>query len=570
MQLQAGPFTLLYEKGFLRYISYGKTEILRMIYFALRDENWGTMDTIIKNEVIRSEQTSFHISYDCCHQKNGKDIFCWKVTISGNEKGEIIFEIEGHALSDFLKNRLGFCVLHPIGDYSDQQVEIIHPDNTVTQTNFPEHIVNDDPFKQIKSLKWQRDNRWYNLDFEGDIFETEDQRNWTDASFKTFCTPHDLPVPVKIKDGEKVHQKIVFSPVDNLPALLNNKNNPLEITITGQALKLPEIGVAASAVTNQISAKAGALLRGLKLKHYAITVEPSRENWTAQFFSDTENAKTLQLPLQVTLQLSEDFSKEITVFMALCHQLKADVKSMLLLSKNELVTSQQLIDHIWAIKEQFPGVMIGVGTGYNFKEINRCRFNAGKAQFLSYSIHPQEHASDDLSVIENIAAQAETVKTAKYIYGEDMPVHISPVTLKKRYNPYANDPALVTKSYNERTDPRQRKNFGALFILGSIKSLAVAKANGITYFQTLGDQGIIADNNEPFPVYLALKNVLNNASAIINTTSADPLAVDSLLFKDGMLIIWNYTNSEQIVLMPDGQNIKLSPQQIKTMMIKLN
>ncbi|WPU93596.1 hypothetical protein SNE25_30215 [Mucilaginibacter sabulilitoris] len=570
MQLRAGTFTLLYEKGFLRYISYDKTEILRMIYFALRDENWGTMDVIIKNEIIRSRQNSFFISYDCCHQQKGTDIFCWQVMINGSENGEITFEIEGYARVEFLKNRLGFCVLHPIGDYRGQQVEITHPDKTVTQTSFPEPIANDDPFRQIASLKWQKNNSWYNLGFEGDIFETEDQRNWTDASFKTFCTPHDLPVPVKVMHGERIHQKIVFSAVDDLPVLPVGKSNLIEITMTGQILELPKIGIAAAEVANQISAKAGALLRDLKLKHYAITVDLSREHWTAQFFSDTENAGILQLPLQVTLQLSENFLGEINVFTALCHQLKADVKSILLLSKNELVTSKQLIDHSWVIKEQFPDVPVGVGTDYNFKEINRCRFNTSGAEFIGYAIHPQEHASDDLSLIENIAAQADTVKTAKHIYGENISVYISPVTLKKRFNPYASDPALITRSDNERNDSRQNKSFCSVFTLGSIKSLTVAQADSITYFKTLGNQGVISDSNEPFPVYFALKNVLNNSSAIINTGSSDPLAVDSMLFKDGLLLLWNYTNAEQTALMFDGKSIKLRPHQIKTIAVELN
>jgi D-apionolactonase len=38
MVLYAGPLQILYERGFLRYISYRDTEILRMIYFVLRDE----------------------------------------------------------------------------------------------------------------------------------------------------------------------------------------------------------------------------------------------------------------------------------------------------------------------------------------------------------------------------------------------------------------------------------------------------------------------------------------------------------------------------------------------------
>ena len=34
--------------------------------------------------------------------------------------------------------------------------------------------------------------------FNGETFEMEDQRNWTDASFKTYCTPLSLPYPIKI------------------------------------------------------------------------------------------------------------------------------------------------------------------------------------------------------------------------------------------------------------------------------------------------------------------------------------------------------------------------------------
>ena len=45
---------------------------------------------------------------------------------------------------------------------------------------------------------------------EGDTFETEDQRNWTDASFKTYCTPLGLPFPVEIKKGDVVEQSITI------------------------------------------------------------------------------------------------------------------------------------------------------------------------------------------------------------------------------------------------------------------------------------------------------------------------------------------------------------------------
>src|SRR3546814_4656990 len=46
--------------------------------------------------------------------------------------------------------------------------------------------------------------------FEGDVFEMEDQRNWSDASFKTYCRPLALPRPFVLERGQSVDQSIVI------------------------------------------------------------------------------------------------------------------------------------------------------------------------------------------------------------------------------------------------------------------------------------------------------------------------------------------------------------------------
>ena len=66
-KLQAGPLSVRYDYGFLRRITYGETEVLRMIYFALRDHNWNTIDLHIENENITINENNFQITYDCFH-----------------------------------------------------------------------------------------------------------------------------------------------------------------------------------------------------------------------------------------------------------------------------------------------------------------------------------------------------------------------------------------------------------------------------------------------------------------------------------------------------------------------
>ena len=55
---------------------------------------------------------------------------------------------------------------------------------------------------------WERD---LFSPFSGDIFEMEDQRNWTDASYKTYSTPLALPFPVEVTAGTSIAQSVTLT-----------------------------------------------------------------------------------------------------------------------------------------------------------------------------------------------------------------------------------------------------------------------------------------------------------------------------------------------------------------------
>jgi hypothetical protein len=42
LNLKAGRFSLQLSGGMLRYLSLDGSEVVRCLYFALRDKNWGT------------------------------------------------------------------------------------------------------------------------------------------------------------------------------------------------------------------------------------------------------------------------------------------------------------------------------------------------------------------------------------------------------------------------------------------------------------------------------------------------------------------------------------------------
>jgi len=112
-RLRAGPLTVLYEEGDLRYIRLGSTEIVRRIYVAVRDRNWGTVAPVLSNVRVESGPASFRISYEVRNRQDEID-FIWTGEIAGDEQGTIRFSMEGEARSDFL--RKPDRVLHPAPD----------------------------------------------------------------------------------------------------------------------------------------------------------------------------------------------------------------------------------------------------------------------------------------------------------------------------------------------------------------------------------------------------------------------------------------------------------------------
>ena len=113
------------------------------------------------------------------------------------------------------------------------------------------------------------------------------------------------------------------------------------------------------------------------------------------------------------------------------------------------------------------------------------------------------HATDNLTIMENVQAQADVVKSAK-ILSKGKPVHIHAITLKRRFNTVAQNPNPTEKP---KTDERQITQFCADWTQASIQTLYAAGAASVTYFETVGQRGIL--DKEVFPVYQKINEFLN-------------------------------------------------------------
>jgi hypothetical protein len=177
---------MTYEDGELRYVKLGRREVVRRLYVAVRDRIWRTISPRLENARIDAHDDTFIIEFDAHHVEDEIDFF-WRGSIVGDSLGKISFLMDGHARSTFWRGRIGFCILHPMRECAGARVRVEQDGvGTITGT-FPLDIDPHAPFLDMTAIAHEvEDGVWAELRFTGDLFEMEDQRNWTDASFKTF------------------------------------------------------------------------------------------------------------------------------------------------------------------------------------------------------------------------------------------------------------------------------------------------------------------------------------------------------------------------------------------------
>src|SRR5271165_7268089 len=93
-----------------------------------------------------------------------------------------------------------------------QRLKVSHVDGRESDTRFPRVISPSQPVFDIRALSHEvASGLWATCRMEGDAFEMEDQRNWTDASYKTYVRPLALPWGYTLVNGSRHEQSVRLS-----------------------------------------------------------------------------------------------------------------------------------------------------------------------------------------------------------------------------------------------------------------------------------------------------------------------------------------------------------------------
>ncbi len=549
ISLTAGPLTLLYQNGIISSIQFGEYEIVQRIYMALRDEFWNTIHPQITPVLMEKDSSSFRITFKALHRE--KDInFLWRGELCGEKDGTIQYSMHGEALSTFKRNRIGFCVLHPLELCAGRACTIRTVDGEIREETFPVFISPFQPFKDIRHLSYKISSFGsVSILFEGDTFEMEDQRNWTDASFKTYSTPLSEPFPVTITQGSIIQQKVTLK-VESYKPLRKAVPKPIEIKIPATAQNLhplPRIGVSHS-LKEQMTPFAAEMIQQLSLSHLRIDIEADSSSIISEMETYANHCMLLGLPSELAIYFTSDYEAETQLISKVLRATQIPVSTFLIYRKDQAVTSTETISHVSPILRLYsPMALIGSGTDSYFVEINRNHPNTELLDLLCYSATPQVHTFDNDAIMSNLPGISETLRTAALFQGKALPA-ISTLSLRprNRFRPRKFGGA----------DPRQQGLFAASWLLGALMHCIAAKAASVTFFESIGPAGLVPSQKEAvYPLYHILASIGEMRGALARICScSEPNRIASVALWSGssmMLLVANLTDTIQQVTIFD-------------------
>ena len=576
-ELQAGPLSLIFEAGDLRYIRFGEREMLRRVYVAIRDRNWDTILPQLSNVQIECVGDTFRITYDV-ENKHGEVDFLWRGTITGDANGTITFSMDGEARSTFRRNRIGFCVLHPMG-LAGSPCRIEKVDGAVEESAYPISIAPQllidgeikpvAPFNNMRAVRYEvTSGVEAEVRFEGEIFEMEDQRNWTDASYKTYGTPLSKPFPVEVPAGTKISQRITLTLKTRGESNIETRDAPtqpltLEIS-SADTRPLPQIGLGVASHGEPLNTGELERLKLLNLSHLRVDIDLTQPDYKSTLRRVTSEAQALGVSLELALFLTDAAAEELQALAEVIERVKPPIGAYLIFHKTEASTSAQWVD---LARSYLSDAKIGAGTNAYFTDLNRGRPPVDALDLVCYSVNPQVHAFDNSSLVETLEAQAVTVESTRQFVG-GLPIVVTPVTLLARFNPNATgpEPEPAPGELPTQVDIRQMSLFGAGWTLSSIKYLSESGASSVTYYETSGWRGVMETaTGSPlpekfrslpgavFPLYHILADVGEFAGGeVLISKSSDPLKVEGVALRKNGKTRMLLTN-----LTPDSQQVRV-------------
>ncbi|TCL71696.1 MULTISPECIES: hypothetical protein [unclassified Curtobacterium] len=482
-------------------LAYDGEPVLRAIRFVTRDHDWRTADDIVHTQATDTDadSTSGRLRIEASARYDGTEVlrYVLEVTVDGP-----ILHVDavGTTTTPFRRNRIGLVVLHP-PTLAGVPFTARHPSGTATAAAFPTWIAPHQPAADLSGLDWSTGRVALTLDLAGDVFETEDQRNWTDASFKTYSTPLSEPFPVALDAGSVVRQSLTLrATTDDRPGGTASPAPDLTI-LDGPA---PTAVVAPPPTLQLLAASAPAAGRPTAaplevpvLAEPVVLVEPVLGDPNVRAVLASARRDAGGGPLDVRFVTDDPDRLRAAIDDVLDSGAVVRIGAF---DPTSHVTTPALQQALRDAAAAAGDLEVVAGTRAHFTELNRTvdLFRDWDGP-LTFSVTPQMHDRSPEQVTESIRMQRWVVMSASRL-AAGRALHVGPVTLRPRFNAVATSArpvvtdATVEAGYGpqfvaDATDPAQHSAAARAWFAASVKALTVPGVASITLAEAWGPRG---------------------------------------------------------------------------------
>jgi len=498
-----GGFTLDLAREAIRNIKFEGVQLIDLLYTAIRPLDWSTLKS---DEYSADVQI---IGSDCVITI--KEIFAsalaaeTKITLSENNTFSVSYELKG--LSEYQVSRWGICFCLNTSEWMGSSVLSSGKTYSLAQNIAPQRVVGgvvQGLFPASNEMHFvSPDNRNLKVVSTGKVLEAEDQRNWTDNTYKIYSGSLSEPFPFLMSTGAVWTQRANFEV--GVPKLTDA--DPAKILVH-EIEALPSIGLQLNGdplLPPDDLEKAFVLL---EIDHLRI----NEERLTSQKIATTA---ANGLILEVALLSSNDGEALKAEVLQLSERIPAGSRLLVQREGREVVDEADLPRNE-SLNSYIPGTDAFLVDLQNDKK--------GFGNSVSYSMSPTVHSFDTETIFKTLYTQQESIKFAQKFIAPR--VFISPVTFSTRGNPHSGHSRDQRLTYAEPEMALHIRTIeGAAWTLGSIFALASAGAFSGTWHELFGEFGIIYSQSDSIkfsPTFHAISALgAHHAHQITIATSVD-------------------------------------------------
>ena len=468
-RVEHGDFTLDLAEAAVRNIAYKGAQLIDLLYTAIRPWDWSTLvaSSHAEDVNVNGAHCIVTISDTFAGALEAQTI----ITLTTDNTFSVDYQLKG--LAEYSVNRWGICFCLHSGDWMGSTVNSSGKTYTLLQDISPQRVIDgvtQGLFPAANEMHFVApDQRFIMVNSTGKVLEAEDQRNWTDNTYKIYSGSLSEPRPFVTSAGSIWKQSVKFEVGAPTTATID----PAKIVVR-EIEALPSIGLQFNTEPLLSPDDLEKALVLLDIDHLRV----NEESLTAQKIATTAASGLILEAALLSSNGGVALQAEVT---QLSQRVPAGSRLLIQREGREIVEAADLPKND-SLSSYIPG------SDAYLVDLHRNKYEFGSS--VSYSMAPTVHSTDTETIFKTLYTQRESIEFAhKYLARQ---VFISPITFSTRGNPetgHSREERINFASPDAAL--RIRTLEGAAWTLGSIFALASAGAFSGSWHELFGEFGVI-------------------------------------------------------------------------------